>query len=51
MVIILAILIFILFSYLPTDLQMSPTCYYRYIALLSFRGLPLIELYCLHVGP
>ena len=28
----------ILLSYLPSDLQRSPTYYYRYIALLSFRG-------------
>ena len=38
MVIILAILMVILLSYKPSDLQMSPTYYYRYIALLSFRG-------------
>ena len=44
MVIILAILMFILLSYLPSDLQRSPTYYYSYIVLPSFRGLPLITL-------
>ena len=34
----LAILIVILFSYLSSDIQRSPTYYYRYISLLSFRG-------------
>ena len=38
MAIVLAILMVILLSYLPTDLQRSPTYYYRYIALLPFRG-------------
>ena len=38
LVIILANLMVILLSYLPSDLQRSSTYYYRYIALLSFRG-------------
>ena len=38
MVIALAILMVILLGYLPSDLQRSPTDYYKYIALLSFRG-------------
>ena len=44
MVIILAILIILLLSYQPSDLQRPPTYYYRYIALLSFRGSCLIAL-------
>ena len=41
MVIILALLMVILLSYIPSELQRSPTYYYRYIALLSFRGLQI----------
>ena len=44
MVIILAILMVILLSYLPSDLQRSSTYYFRYIALPSFRGVLLIGL-------
>ena len=39
MVIILAILMVILLNNLASELQRSPTYYYRYIALLSLRGL------------
>ena len=41
---ILAILMVILLIYLPSDLQRSPTYYYRCITLVSFRGLLFIAL-------
>ena len=50
MVIILSILMVILLSYLISDLHMSSTYYYRYTAILSFRGLILIALQCLYVA-
>ena len=51
MVIISAILMATLLSYLPGDLQRSPTYYYNYITLLSFRVLLLIGLQYLHAAP
>ena len=50
-VIILSILMVILLSYLIIDLQRSSTYCYRYTAILSFRGLILIELQYLYVTP
>ena len=47
----LAISMVILLNYLPSDLQRSSTYYYRYIALLSYRGLVLIGLWYLHMAP
>ena len=41
----LAILTVIFLGYLPSDLQRSPTHYYKYIALLSFRGACFMALF------